>query len=101
MGNARVLLFGGYGVFGSRIAADLLQHTDAQVVIAGRNLAQAQTLCARLGSRTIPLACDLWNASAVDRAVRGAAVVMVAAGPFQGLPLTALEAAVTHRVHYT
>ena len=100
MGNQKVLLFGGYGVFGSRIAADLLQHTDAQVAIAGRNLAKAEALCARLGSRTIPLACDLRDTSAVDRAVREAAVVIVAAGPFQGLPLTALEAAAAHRVHY-
>lgn len=100
MSVPKVVLFGGYGVFGARIAAELLQHTEAQIVIAGRNRARAEALCARLGSRAVPLACDLRDAQAVERAVQGATVVIVAAGPFQTLPLTALEAALIHGVHY-
>ncbi len=100
MSSSSVLIFGGYGVFGARLAADLLQCTDARVVLAGRNFSRARTLCDRLGPRTIPLACDMRDAGAVEQAVGNAAVVIVAAGPFQSLPLTALEAAIHHRVHY-
>ncbi len=100
MNPGKVIIFGGYGVFGSRIAADLLEKTDCQVILAGRNSDRAKKLCKRLGSRALPLACDLQDAEAVSNAVRGSQIVILAAGPFQSLPLTALEAALTHKAHY-
>jgi len=41
----QVLILGGTGRIGSKIAADLLAHTDAQVTIAGRNLEVGNRRC--------------------------------------------------------
>ena len=58
MNTPKIILFGGYGVFGSYIARDLLQHADCQVVIAGRNRVRAEALCKKLGPRTLPEVCE-------------------------------------------
>ncbi len=47
-----VMVLGGYGITGSRIADLLLRETDARVVIAGRRLAEAKRLADRLSSGT-------------------------------------------------
>jgi saccharopine dehydrogenase-like NADP-dependent oxidoreductase len=75
MSKPKVVLFGGYGIFGSRIAADLLKHTDCYVVIAGRNATKAQAACAQLGPRTTPMVCNLHDPEAVSETVRGASKV--------------------------
>jgi len=42
------LILGGYGQTGKLIAELLLQETDVQLILAGRNLAKAQTTANRL-----------------------------------------------------
>ena len=44
MTRRRILLVGGAGVFGSRLARGLSDTVDADVLIAGRNLAKAQAI---------------------------------------------------------
>lgn len=44
----RVLIIGGYGNLGSCIARQLVQEEDAQLIIAGRDLRQAETMAAML-----------------------------------------------------
>ena len=100
MNLPKVVIFGGYGVFGSLIAEDLIKYSQCQVVIAGRDRSKAEVSCKRLGERAMPLVCDLQDGAAVLQALQGAAVVIVAAGPFQGMPLTALEAAMRLGVDY-
>lgn len=49
--NPRILLVGGYGVVGSRVAAQLRRHhPDLRLVIAGRNQGNAKDLAGRLGN---------------------------------------------------
>ena len=76
----RVVVAGGYGVFGSRLA-ELLLRDGHEVIVAGRDRARAEALAANLG-------CD---ALAVDIAAAPEAlfvarpdVVVDAVGPFQG-----------------
>jgi saccharopine dehydrogenase (NAD+, L-lysine forming) len=44
-----ILIVGGYGVVGARIAGDLAPDYPDQVIVAGRNLERAQAAAAALG----------------------------------------------------
>ena len=93
----KVLVVGGYGVFGERLAR-LLLRDGHQVTVAGRDLAKAKALAAQLGC----------SAQQIDRkgdlaALAGQDVVVDAAGPFQMQgedPWRLVRAAIRERVHY-
>jgi NAD(P)-dependent dehydrogenase (short-subunit alcohol dehydrogenase family) len=93
----KVLVVGGYGVFGERLAR-LLLRDGHQVTVAGRDLAKAKALAAHLGC----------SARQIDRkgdfaALAGHDVVVDAAGPFQMQgedPWRLVRAAIRARVHY-
>lgn len=93
----KVLLLGGYGVFGSRLAR-LLCRDGHRVTIAGRNLARAQVLAEELGCAALHLnrhgaLCDL----------NGHDVVIDAAGPFHAYgadPYRLPRAALAAGLHY-
>ena len=78
----RIVIFGGYGVFGGLLARALARWPDTEVIVAGRSLDKAQAFCAQHGGS--PLALDR---EAPDLGVRlgqlAPAVVVDAAGPFQ------------------
>jgi short subunit dehydrogenase-like uncharacterized protein len=84
----RILIAGGYGVFGRLLARELLATTVAHLVLAGRDGARAAHACRDLGApgRAEPLALDLADRAAVARAAARFRAVACAAGPFQGLP---------------
>lgn len=93
----RVLLLGGYGVFGSRLA-ELLCRDGHRVTIAGRDLVAAEALAARLGAGALRL-----DRQGDLAALAGHDVVVDAAGPFHSygedryrLPRAAIAAG----VHY-
>ncbi|MBP6806180.1 MAG: saccharopine dehydrogenase NADP-binding domain-containing protein, partial [Chloroflexi bacterium] len=50
MSVSRILILGGYGSTGRPLTQLLFQTTDAQLIIAGRNLASAQSLADTLNS---------------------------------------------------
>lgn len=77
--SLHVLIIGGYGEFGSRLA-QLLLRDEHRVVIAGRNLDKAQRFChANDGT---PLKLDIaTDLNLID--TLGVDVVVDAAGPFQ------------------
>lgn len=81
----RVLIVGGYGVFGRLLAREILETTDARVVIAGRNIRRANEECRALGMRADPVALDLSDPAALAREAAGCAAVVCAAGPFSSL----------------
>lgn len=84
----RILILGGYGVFGRLLARELLNSMDVQVVVAGRDINQAVKVCRVLGAgkKAEPLALDLNDLKAVSRAAAGCFAVVCTAGPFQNLP---------------
>lgn len=93
----RVLIAGGYGVFGSLLASELIAATSLRILIGGRNRAAAGRVCRQLGApgRCEPLELDLNERESFRKAASGCLAVVCAAGPFQrfdrGLPLIAVE----------
>ncbi len=83
----RVLIPGGYGVFGSLLARELLATTSVHLVIAGRDIRAAVRFCQHLHAdeRCEALALDLQDQDAVRRAAAGCFAVVCTAGPFQDL----------------
>lgn len=102
--SSRILVVGASGYFGSLLVEDLLRHTNADLLVAGREPSRAEPLLRRVGpglsGRLIPCGCDLLEPASVDALLLGVRVAVCAAGPYQRLPLTLLESCVRHGVPY-
>lgn len=100
----RILVVGGYGVFGSRVARRLAREADLDLVIAGRGRDRSAVAAADLaaaGKRGVSSAVvDARTATAADLAALAPAVVINASGPFQGQDYTLAKAAIGARCHY-
>ncbi|HEX2032968.1 MAG TPA: NAD(P)H-binding protein [Chloroflexota bacterium] len=99
---ARILIPGGYGVFGRLLVRELLDRTPAHLIVAGRRLARAAALCDAFQrpGRLEPLELDVSDPAGLARAARGCLAVVGAAGPFQGLPPGLVEGAVQAGAHW-
>ena len=79
-----VIVLGGYGVFGRRIAAALARERTHRILIAGRNGARARSAAAEIGESAEALVLDCKAADLATRlAALDAALVIHTAGPFQ------------------
>lgn len=101
----RILVVGGYGAFGTRVAERLARDAGLEVVIAGRSEAKAATaakaLAASAAARLTHAVLDAVTASPGDIAALSPAVVINASGPFQGQHGYALaRAAIASGAHY-
>ena len=97
-----VLILGGYGFFGRRIAAALVSQPGLQVMIGGRHVDAARAAAASLGlDATHAVAID---ATGDDLGARLAALepglVIHTAGPFQGQRYGVARAAIDAGAHY-
>lgn len=97
----KVMILGGYGVFGGRLAR-LLAEDGHQVVVVGRRLEKAQGLAQEIGAEA--LAVDLQDAD-IEKLIQGcsAQVLIDAVGPFQAYgdaPYRVAEAAIAAGVDY-
>ncbi len=97
--SKRVLIVGGAGVFGSRLAQGLNATTNAHIIIAGRSLDRAAEAAMNLGAAEA-IALDRETASAADIRATGANLVIDAAGPFQGANLAFARAVIEAGAHY-
>ena len=91
-----ILVLGGYGGFGGRVARQLGEAGFA-VTVAGRSLAKAQAYCARhpdLSLRPLALAREQWLGA--ERPW----LVVDAAGPFQDIDYRLPEACIAAGCHY-
>jgi hypothetical protein len=98
----RVVVLGGYGVFGSRIAASLARHPELELIVAGRDPARAAAFAATLGPRpTRALAIDITDAAQVRGLLaQRPAVVIDTVGPFQARDLAVAESCLERGIHY-
>ncbi len=95
----KVLILGGYGNFGKRIAAGLVKK-NVPVIIAGRNLKKAEALAARLGGGAEAAAFDIYCSLTENLKLLDPAVVVNTCGPFQGRDYALVETCIAHNVHY-
>jgi hypothetical protein len=84
----RILVLGGYGLFGSRIVRALACDADTTVIVAGRDPARATSLAASLDAPRARIETAAIDTTAADFVERLAALhpdlVIDTAGPFQG-----------------
>ena len=99
--RCRVLIVGGYGVFGGRLARLLGLLPEVRVLVAGRSLKAAQRFCRRHGGE--PLCFDRNGDLAAQLAAIKPDTVVDAAGPFQlygSDPYRLARAALAAGAHY-
>lgn len=95
-----VLILGGYGNFGKRIAQALID-AKTPVIIAGRNRHKAEALKEQLDSPLVATACfDAFKE--LDSALETSkpAVVVNTCGPFQTSDYSIAERCIVHGAHY-
>jgi Saccharopine dehydrogenase NADP binding domain len=99
----RVLVIGGYGVFGGRLARRLMQDTNLDVVVAGRSFRKAAAFVSEWGGT--PYGLDRDSDEQIDRALAdlSPSLVIDAAGPFQAYgadPLGIARKTIAAGAHY-
>ena len=105
MENLRILILGGYGTFGGRLAKLLADEIAVTLIIAGRSLTKAQTFCAEQSTvaTLIPHVFD--RDGDLEKQIRTVSphVVVDASGPFQNYgpdPYRVVSTCLTLGVHY-
>ena len=93
-----VTVLGGSGIFGSRIASALARHPGVHVRIAGRNARKGERLASLMGAEFRP--CNLKDRTSLRDCLRGAYLVIHAAGPFQDRDYTVAEVCLELGAHY-
>jgi Saccharopine dehydrogenase NADP binding domain len=96
--SPRVVVYGGNGFFGRIIVDDLLRQTTARIEIASRSARTVEF--PGFEQRVRSVESDLRNEASVLCTIAGADLVIVAAGPFQGMPQTVLQACIAECVAY-
>lgn len=91
-----VLVLGGGGFYGQYLVNDLLQHTDATIIVASRTPPAIWE-----GNERVQLAaCDIHDLPTLETLARNCSVLVHCAGPFQELPIHPLRAAIHAGVNY-
>lgn len=94
-----ILILGGYGNFGKRIAEALVAK-GLKVVIAGRNADKAKALADGLGPLASPIAFDVHAQLAEKLSALKSKVVINTCGPFQTSDYAVAETCIANGVHY-
>lgn len=95
--TGKVLILGGYGNFGKRIAAGLIRR-DVPVIIAGRDASKAETCARSMGAQWA--AFDLHSGLSEALRTHKPSVVVHTAGPYQNADYGVAEACIAAGVHY-
>jgi hypothetical protein len=96
--SGEVLILGGYGNFGKRIATALSRH-NVPVIIAGRDWNRAEALAASLPSAR-GLRLDIREDFLATLKLEKPSVVVHTCGPFQGADYSVAKACIAAGVHY-
>lgn len=101
----RVVLLGGYGNFGARIAMELARDRGLELILAGRNLAAASALAAQLrtegGAVLDAASLDVGDPTFAQRLTALAPdLVIHTCGPFQAQDYRVADAALNAGAHY-
>jgi len=94
-----IAVFGGYGTFGSQVSR-MLAAAGLAVRIAGRDEELARRFAESLGPGHEGLAADADDPVSCLRALAGARIAVLCAGPFSRMSLTLPHACLDSGVHY-
>lgn len=94
-----VLILGGYGNFGKRIAQALVK-AQVPIIVVGRNRAKAEALAVELGSLAQAAAFDVNRELASQLARLQPCAVVNTCGPFQLADYSVAETCIAQGVHY-
>ena len=99
----KVLILGGYGMFGGRLAQLLADEHRLTLIIAGRSWTKAQAFCERLAAAAVPAVFD--RGGDVERQLRELtpAIMVDASGPFQAYghdPYRVVRTAIALGINY-
>jgi Domain of unknown function (DUF4166)/Saccharopine dehydrogenase NADP binding domain len=103
--QSKVLILGGYGTFGGRLAQLLADEERLTLLVAGRSHAKAAAFCASLRSRAsaVPVAFDRDRAIVPQLRLIAPDIVVDATGPFQAYgadPYRVVQAALALGINY-
>lgn len=93
--SQQVLILGGQGRIGQSVAADLLRHTNAQLILTGRTL-RAPSEHPRIQLLTL----DLADQAALAEAIAASQLVIHCAGPFRYRNSQVLKTCIAHGINY-
>jgi hypothetical protein len=93
----RILVLGGYGVFGSRISQAIARIPAAECVIGGPH---PQKAAPYLNENITAVTVNVRDAASLRRALDGVFAVVNAAGPFQARDYAVAEACAASGIHY-
>jgi hypothetical protein len=94
--TGEVLVIGGSGFYGRYLVEDLIQQTNANVIVASR---RPREVFAR-HKRVSTVSCDLSDLGTLKQLASKSNIIVHCAGPFQYLPLNPLRAAIETCVNY-
>jgi saccharopine dehydrogenase (NAD+, L-lysine-forming) len=94
-----ILIAGGYGVVGQRLATHVARAYPGRVIVAGRSIERARNAAQAVGEGARPLAIDVNQQASVERALES--VGMVVSCVEQTAPYTLLRAAAARGIAYT
>jgi saccharopine dehydrogenase-like NADP-dependent oxidoreductase len=101
---SRILIVGGYGAFGARIAERLARQPGYEIIVAGRNQEAAARIARELGlkakARVLPAQLNALSAGPEEIAALAPAVTINASGPFQEQGYALARACIAVRSHY-
>ena len=102
--SLRVLILGGYGTFGGRLARLLADEARLTLIIAGRSLKHAEAFCASVPGQAelIPAVFDRDSDADAQLVALAPDIVVDASGPFQtyGDPYRLVRAAIARGICY-
>jgi hypothetical protein len=104
--TTRVLIIGGYGIFGGRLVELLQDEPRLELMIAGRSMERAQAYCRKRGATAATLTPSVFDRNgdaSRQLAELRPAIVVDASGPYQAYGVDGyrvIEACIAHRIHY-
>jgi saccharopine dehydrogenase-like NADP-dependent oxidoreductase len=96
-----IVVLGGYGNFGYRIAAALAHEPNARILVVGRDQIKARQAATEIGGNAEPVALDHRSADFATQLIRYEATVLIhSAGPFQGQDYQVAQSCIEAGCHY-
>ncbi len=96
----RIVVLGGCGDMGSHVVHDLIQTSDAEVIIADYRIKVAEEMASRFGERARAAFVDATDPASLRKVLEGADAAVGCIGPFYKFALPMARAALEAGVNY-